>query len=86
MQDNMLSDILVWLLLSNTAADKHILISVFIFARGTKCSGDASFLKHPTLLCVTSDVAVGKGRDLLWAVSNHGCIRTSFSPEETLTH
>lgn len=39
---NMLSDILVWLLLCNAVADKHILITVFIFARGTKCSGDAS--------------------------------------------
>lgn len=79
----MLSDILVWLLLYNIVADKHILLSVFIFARGTKCSGGSPF----SLLCaVASDVAIGKGRGLLWAVSNRGCIRTGCSPEETLTH
>ena len=43
MPDNMLREILGCLLLYNTVADKHILMSVFIFARGTKCSGDASF-------------------------------------------
>lgn len=45
------------------------------------------FLKHPTLLCAeASDGAIGKGRGLLWAVSNHKCISTSYSPEETSTH
>lgn len=45
------------------------------------------FLKHPTLLCAeASDSAIGKGRGLLWAVSNHECISTSYSPEETSTH
>lgn len=45
------------------------------------------FLKHPTLLCAeASDGAIGKGRGLLWAVSNHECISTSYSPEETSTH
>ncbi len=43
----MLSDIFVWLLLYNIVADKHILLSAFIFARGTKCSGDASFSDAP---------------------------------------
>lgn len=44
---------------------------LLMFARGTKCSGDASlFLVHPTLLrAVAYDVALGKGRGLLWAVS-----------------
>lgn len=39
----MLSNVLVSLLLYNIVADIHILVSVFIFARETKCSGDASF-------------------------------------------
>lgn len=33
-----------------------------------------------------SDVAVGKDRGLLWTVPNRGCVRTSSTPEETLTH
>lgn len=33
-----------------------------------------------------SDAAVGKGRGLLWTVPNRGCVRTSSTPEETLTH
>lgn len=41
------SDRLVSLLLCNIVADKHIRISIFIFAKGTKCSGDASFSKAP---------------------------------------
>lgn len=54
MQDIMLSDILVWLLLHNIVADKHILISVLMFARGTKCSGDASFSGEPNSpLCLS---------------------------------
>lgn len=40
---------------------------------------------HP-VSAVASDVAIGKGRGLLWTVPNHGCVRTSSAPEETLTH
>lgn len=44
-------------------------------------------LANPSLLCaVASDDAVGKGRGLLRAVLNHGYVRTSYSPEETLAH
>lgn len=86
MLDNTLRDIVVWLLLYNIVADKHILLSVFYFRKRNKMFWRCIiFWCIPTLLCaVASDVAIGKGRGLLWAVLNHGCIRTSYTPPRKL--
>lgn len=84
MQDGMLSDVFLWLPLRNIIADKHIpYVCVYFFS----AKGNKMFILSPTLLsAASSDVAVGKGRGLLWAVLNHGGIRTSCTPEDTLTH
>lgn len=67
----MLCAFLVCLLLYNIVADKHILISVFISARGTKCSGDASFFwcNHLSSVLSLLMLLLAKARGLLWAVS-----------------
>lgn len=79
----MLVHVLIWFPLYNITVCKYILICVHRNKMFWKC---ILFPLHPSLLrAVASDVAVGKGRGLLWAVSNHGCISKRLSLEESLT-
>lgn len=68
MRDNMLSDILVWLLLYNIVADKHILLSCFYFCQRNKmfwrcilfwCTQLSSVLSFLTLLLAKAGAYYG---------------------------